>query len=79
MSRLGFHSCVHIYNLVLVQNQSLTLNLNGNPDCTFCLIIQFVLPFLSLVLFVQNTYQVHQMTADSSAAGGAEHSVAGGS
>ena len=78
MSRWGFHTCVHTYNLVLVQNWSLTLNVNGNPDCSFHLIVWFFLPILSLVLLVQHTYWVCQMTGDCSAYGGAEHSVAGG-
>ena len=53
----------------------MSLNWNSNLTCTFHLIIQFFLPILSLVLFVQHTCQVCQITADCSAGGGVESFV----
>ena len=67
-----FHTCAHIYNLVLVQN----LSLNSNLVCTFHLIVQFYLPILFLVLFVRHTCQEHEMIAGCSVARGDQSFVA---
>ena len=90
MFRCAFHTCAHIYNLVLLQNLSQTPSLNSNLVCTFHLIVQFFLPICFLVLFVQHTCLEYQMicfvaggagnfmAVAVAVAGGAGYSVAGG-